>query len=276
MLYYLFEFLEQEYQFPGATLFGFLSFRAAMAVLLSLVLATAFGKKVILFLRKKQIGETVRDLGLEGQQEKTGTPTMGGIIIILSTLIPVVLFARLDNVYIILLIVTTIWMGIIGFIDDYIKIFRKNKKGLKARFKVLGQVVLGLMVGATLYFHPDVTMKEKDSTIITERFTVEQVEGKEIKSTKTNIPFFKNNELDYAKMISWIGEGAEEYAWLLFIPIVIIIVTAVSNGANLTDGIDGLAAGSSAIIVLALGIFAWVSGNIIFFELPGYFLYTQV
>ncbi len=264
MLYYLFEFLEQEYQFPGATLFGFLSFRAAMAVLLSLVLATVFGKKVILFLRKKQIGETVRDLGLEGQQEKTGTPTMGGIIIILSTLIPVVLFARLDNVYIILLIVTTIWMGIIGFIDDYIKIFRKNKKGLKARFKVLGQVVLGLMVGATLYFHPDVTMKEKDSTIITERFTVEPVEGKEIKSTKTNIPFFKNNELDYAKMISWIGEEAEEYAWLLFIPIVIIIVTAVSNGANLTDGIDGLAAGSSAIIVLALGIFAWVSGNIIF------------
>ena len=235
-----------------------------MAVLLSLVLATVFGKKVILFLRKKQIGETIRDLGLEGQQQKSGTPTMGGIIIILSTLVPVVLFARLDNVYIILLIVTTIWMGVIGFIDDYIKIFRKNKKGLKARFKVLGQVVLGLMVGATLYFHPDVTMKEKNSTIITERYTVERVEGKEIKSTKTNVPFFKNNELDYAKLISWIGEGAEKYAWLLFIPIVIIIVTAVSNGANLTDGIDGLAAGSSAIIVLALGIFAWVSGNIIF------------
>ena len=264
MLYNLFEFLEQEYQFPGATLFRFLSFRAAMAVLLSLVLATVFGKKVILFLRRKQIGETIRDLGLEGQQQKSGTPTMGGIIIILSTLVPVVLFARLDNVYIILLIVTTIWMGIIGFIDDYIKIFRKNKKGLKARFKVLGQVVLGLMVGATLYFHPDVTMKEKNSTIITERYTVEKVEGKEIKSTKTNVPFFKNNELDYAKLISWIGEGAEKYAWLLFIPIVIIIVTAVSNGANLTDGIDGLAAGSSAIIVLALGIFAWVSGNIIF------------
>ena len=264
MLYYLFEYLEQQYQFPGATLFGFLSFRAAMAVLFSLILATVFGKKVILFLRKKQIGETIRDLGLEGQQQKSGTPTMGGIIIILSTLIPVLLFARLDNVYIILLIITTIWMGIIGFVDDYIKIFRKNKKGLKARFKVLGQVVLGLMVGATLYFHPEVTMKEKNSTIITERYTVEQVEGKEIKSTKTNIPFFKNNELDYAKLISWMGEGAAQYAWLLFIPIVIIIVTAVSNGANLTDGIDGLAAGSSAIIVLALGIFAWVSGNIIF------------
>ncbi len=264
MLTYLFEYLEQEYQFPGATLFQFLSFRAAMAVLLSLILATVFGKRVILFLQRKQIGETVRDLGLEGQEQKAGTPTMGGIIIIFSTLVPVLLFARLDNVYVLLLIVTTIWMGIIGFIDDYIKIFRKNKQGLKGRFKVLGQVVLGLMVGATLYFHPDVTMKEKNRTMITERFTVEEVEGKEIKSTKTNIPFFKNNELDYAKLISWAGEDAVNYAWLLFIPIVIFIVTAVSNGANLTDGIDGLAAGTSAIIVLALGIFAWVSGNIIF------------
>ncbi len=235
-----------------------------MAALLSLILATVFGKRIILFLKRKQIGETVRDLGLEGQEQKTGTPTMGGIIIILSTLIPVLLFARLDNVYVLLLIVTTIWMGIIGFIDDYIKIFRKNKKGLKGRFKILGQVVLGLMVGATLYFHPEVTMKEKNRTMITERFTVEEVEGKEIKSTKTNIPFFKNNELDYAKLISWIGEDASKYAWLLFIPIVIFIVTAVSNGANLTDGIDGLAAGTSAIIVLTLGIFSWVSGNAIF------------
>lgn len=264
MLYYLFEYLEQQYQFPGATLFQFLSFRAAMAVLLSLILGTAFGKKVILYLKRKQIGETVRDLGLEGQQQKTGTPTMGGIIIIFSTLIPVLLLARLDNVYILLLIVTTIWMGTIGFVDDYIKIFKKNKKGLQGKFKILGQVVLGLMVGATLYFHPDVTMKEKNKTIITQKFTVEPIEGKEIKSTKTNIPFFKNNELDYAKLISWVGEGAENYAWLLFIPIVIFIVTAVSNGANLTDGIDGLAAGTSAIIVLSLGIFAWVSGNIIF------------
>ncbi|MGI9548146.1 MAG: phospho-N-acetylmuramoyl-pentapeptide-transferase [Flavobacteriaceae bacterium] len=264
MLYYLFEYLEQQYQFPGATLFQFLTFRAAMAVLLSLIMATVFGKRVILFLKRKQIGETVRDLGLEGQQQKTGTPTMGGIIIIFSTLIPVLLLARLDNVYILLLIVTTIWMGIIGFVDDYIKIFKKNKKGLKGKFKILGQVVLGLMVGATLYFHPDVTMKEKNKTMITQNYTVERVEGKEIKSTKTNIPFFKNNELDYAKMISWAGEGAEKYAWLLFIPIVIFIVTAVSNGANLTDGIDGLAAGTSAIIVLSLGIFAWVSGNIIF------------
>ena len=264
MLYYLFEYLEQEYQFPGATLFQFLTFRAAMAVLLSLILATVYGKRIINLLKRKQIGETVRDLGLDGQEQKAGTPTMGGIIIIFSTLIPVVLFADLKNIYVILLILTTIWMGIIGFIDDYIKIFKKNKKGLKGRFKVLGQVVLGLMVGATLYFHPEVTMKEKNKTIITENYTVEAVEGEEIKSTKTNIPFFKNNELDYSSLVAWIGEGAEKYAWLIFIPIVIFIVTAVSNGANLTDGIDGLAAGTSAIIVLTLGIFAWVSGNIIF------------
>lgn len=264
MLYYLFEYLEQQYQFPGASLFQFLTFRAAMAVLLSLVLATVYGKRIIKLLRRKQIGETVRDLGLEGQQQKAGTPTMGGLIIIFSTLIPVLLFADLENIYVILLIVTTIWMGIIGFIDDYIKIFKKNKEGLKGRFKVLGQVVLGLMVGATLYFHPQVTMKEKSQTVITQDYQVQEVEGKEIKSTKTNIPFFKNNELDYSVLVSWIGEGAEKYAWLIFIPIVIFIVTAVSNGANLTDGIDGLAAGTSAIIVLTLGIFAWVSGNIIF------------
>jgi len=264
MLYYLFEYLEKQYQFPGATLFQFLTFRAAMAVLLSLILATTLGKKIIVFLRHKQIGETVRDLGLDGQKEKQGTPTMGGLIIIMSTLIPVLLFARLDNIYVILLIITTLWMGIIGFIDDYIKIFKKNKKGLKGRFKILGQVVLGLMVGATLFFHPGVTMKEKNKSIITEKFEVRDVEGKEHKSTKTNIPFFKNNELDYADLISWMGEGAQSYAWLIFIPIVIFIVTAVSNGANLTDGIDGLAAGTSAIIVLTLGIFAWVSGNIIF------------
>ena len=264
MLYYLFEYLEKQYQFPGATLFQFLTFRAAMAVLLSLILATAFGKRIILFLKRKQIGETVRDLGLEGQEQKAGTPTMGGVIIIISTLIPVLLFADIKNIYVILLVITTLWMGTIGFIDDYIKIFKKNKKGLKGRFKVLGQVVLGLMVGATLYFHSEVTMKEKNKTIITEQYTVEEVEGQEIKSIKTNVPFFKNNELDYTDLISWIGPGAEKYAWLLFIPIVIFIVTAVSNGANLTDGIDGLAAGTSAIIVLTLGIFAWVSGNIIF------------
>ncbi len=264
MLYYLFEYLEKQYQFPGATLFQFLTFRAAMAVLLSLILATAFGKKIIVFLKRKQIGETVRDLGLEGQEQKAGTPTMGGIIIILSTLIPTLLFSRLENIYVILLIVTTVWMGIIGFIDDYIKIFKNNKKGLKGRFKVSGQVVLGLMVGTTLYFHPAVTMKERDSSRITERFTVEKVEGKEIKSVKTNVPFFKNNQLDYSDLVAWMGDKATDYAWVVFIPIVIFIITAVSNGANLTDGIDGLAAGTSAIIVLTLGILAWVSGNIIF------------
>ncbi len=264
MLYNLFEFLEQQYQLPGASLFQFLTFRAAMAVLLSLVLATVYGKRVIRLLQKNQIGETIRELGLEGEKQKAGTPTMGGIIIIIATLIPVLLFADLNNVYVQMLIVTTLWMGIIGFIDDYIKIFKKNKKGLKGRFKITGQVVLGLMVGATLYFHPDVTMRDKDHTIITESFTVEKVEGKEIKSIKTNVPFFKDNELDYTNIVSWMGEGADQYAWLLFIPIVIFIVTAVSNGANLTDGVDGLAAGTSAIIVLTLGIFAWVSGNIIF------------
>ncbi|WP_027078898.1 phospho-N-acetylmuramoyl-pentapeptide-transferase [Maribacter antarcticus] len=266
MLTYLFEYLENEYQFPGASLFGFLTFRAAMAILFSLGLATIFGKHIILFLQKKQIGETVRDLGLDGQKQKAGTPTMGGIIIIFATLIPVLLFAKLHNIYIILLIVTTLWMGIIGFIDDYIKVFRKNKDGLKGRFKILGQVVLGLVVGATLYFHPEVTMREHTKTMITENFTVEEVKGSDIKSTMTTVPFFKNNELDYSSFISWMGDGFAGYSWLIFIPIIILIVTAVSNGANLTDGIDGLAAGTSAIIVITLGIFAWVSSNIIFSE----------
>jgi len=266
MLYYLFDYLEKQYQLPGASLFQFQTFRAAMAVLLSLLLATVYGKRIILFLKRKQIGETIRDLGLDGQKQKTGTPTMGGLIIIMSTLIPVLLFADLKNIYIILLIVTILWMGIIGFVDDYIKIFKKNKKGLKGRFKVIGQVVLGLIVGVTLYFHPEVTMRERTNTIITEQYKVEQIKGGDIKSTMTTVPFFKNNELDYSNLISWAGEKAVSNAWLIFIPIVILIVTAVSNGANLTDGIDGLAAGSSAIIVLTLGIFAWVSGNIIFSE----------
>ncbi|MEJ2584702.1 MAG: phospho-N-acetylmuramoyl-pentapeptide-transferase [Robiginitalea sp.] len=264
MLYYLFEYLESEYQLPGATLFRFLTFRAGMSVLLSLILATVYGKQLIRLLRKKQVGETVRDLGLEGQQEKEGTPTMGGILIILATLIPTLLFARLDNIYVLLLIGTMLWMGVIGFIDDYIKIFKRNKKGLQGRFKILGQVVLGLIVGATLYFHPGVTVKERNYSVITAELELQQVEGREAKSLMTNVPFFKNNQLDYANLVSWIGEGAEKYAWILFIPIVIFIITAVSNGANLTDGIDGLAAGSSAIIVLTLGIFAWVSGNVIF------------
>ncbi len=265
MLYYLFEFLEKEYQLPGATLFQFITFRAAMAVMVSLLIATVYGKKIILFLQKKQIGETVRDLGLDGQKQKAGTPTMGGLIIILATLIPVLLFARLDNLYIILLIVTTLWMGTIGFIDDYIKIFKKDKEGLKGKFKILGQVVLGLIVGATLYFHPEVTIKENAIVgIVQKGSNVTPIAVPEIKSMKTTVPLVKNNELDYTAFISWMGDGAADYAWLIFIPIVMLIVTAVSNGANLTDGIDGLAAGTSAIIVLTLGIFAWVSGNIIF------------
>lgn len=264
MLFYLFEYLEQQYQLPGASLFQFQTFRAGMAVLFSLLIAMIYGKRIILFLQRKQIGETVRDLGLEGQKQKAGTPTMGGLIIIMSTLIPVLLFADILNIYIVLLIVTIVWMGIIGFVDDYIKIFKKDKKGLKGRFKVMGQVVLGLIVGATLYFHPGVTVKEKDTTRITENFKVEKVFGQEMKGVVTNVPFLKGNELNYADWISWIGEGMEKYAWLIFIPIVILIVTAVSNGANLTDGIDGLAAGSSAIIVLTLGIFTLVSGNIQF------------
>ncbi|MBA4746158.1 MAG: phospho-N-acetylmuramoyl-pentapeptide-transferase [Muricauda sp.] len=276
MLYYLFEFLEKQYQLPGAGLFQFLTFRAALSVLLSLLIAMVYGKRIILFLQKKQIGESIRDLGLEGQKQKAGTPTMGGLIIIMSTLLPVILFADVKNIYVILLIVTTIWMGIIGFVDDYIKTFKKDKQGLKGRFKVMGQVGLGLIVGLTLYFHPAVTIKEKDSTTITENFKVERVFGDETKAVRTNVPFFKNNELDYADFISWIGDGAEDYAWLIFIPVVILIVTAVSNGANLTDGIDGLAAGSSAIIVLTLGIFAWVSGNIQFSDYLDIFYLPRV
>ena len=264
MLYYLFEYLEKHYQVPGASLFQFQTFRAAMAVLLSLILATVYGKRIILFLQRKQIGETVRDLNLEGQKEKAGTPTMGGLIIIMSTLIPVLLLADIKNIYILLLIVTLIWMGVIGFIDDYIKIFKKDKKGLKGRFKILGQVILGLLVGTTLYFHPEVTMRERSKSIITDDYTIEVIKGEDIQSTMTTVPIFKNNEFDYVDLISWISDDAVSYSWLIFIPIVILIVTAVSNGANLTDGIDGLAAGSSAIIVLTLGIFAWVSGNVIF------------
>ena len=271
MLYYLFEYLEKQYQFPGASLFGYLSFRAAMAVIFSLLISTIYGKRIISYLRTKQIGETVRDLGLEGQKEKAGTPTMGGIIIILATLLPVLLFAKLENIYIILLIVTTVWMGIIGFIDDYIKKFKNDKDGLKGKFKVLGQVGLGIIVGTTLFFHQDVTIREElpvsqqqelvvDSNVPTEKF------GKEKRSTKTTIPFVKDNEFDYAKLITWMNPDYAKYAWLIFIPIVIIIITGVSNGANLTDGIDGLAAGTSVIIVLTLGIFAWISGNLIFSE----------
>ncbi len=264
MLYYLFDFLEKQYQFPGASLFGFLTFRAALAVISSLLIALLIGKRVIGLLQDAQIGETVRDLGLEGQKQKTGTPTMGGLIIIMATLIPVLLFAKIGEVYIWLLIVTTLWMGTIGFIDDYIKTFKKDKEGLKGKFKVVGQIVLGLIVGLTLYFHPGVTMKEEVPQLEANATQSAFYNAPEIKSTKTTIPFLKNNELEYSKIVSWMGDEAVNYAWLIFIPIVIFIVTAVSNGANLTDGIDGLAAGSSAIIAVTLALFAWISGNIIF------------
>ena len=264
MLYYIFQYLDKAFDVPGAGVFQYITFRSALAFILSLLIATIYGKKIINYLRNQQVGETVRELGLEGQTAKAGTPTMGGIIIILATLIPVLLLAKLNNIYIILLIVTTLWMGTIGFIDDYIKIFKKDKQGLKGIFKVIGQVGLGLIVGTVLYLSPDVTVR-KDT--LTSRVKIEnniKPSDLEEKSTATTIPFFKNNEFDYAEVLSFMGDNYKDYAWLIFIPMVILIITAVSNGANLTDGIDGLAAGTSAISVLTLGLFTFVSGNIIF------------
>ena len=264
MLYYLFEFLEKSYQFPGASVFQYISFRAAAAVIISMSFSMVFGAKIIEYLKRKQIGESIRDLGLEGQKEKEGTPTMGGLIIILSTLIPVLLLARLNNIYIILLLITLVWMGLIGWLDDYIKIFKKNKDGLQGKFKIIGQILLGVFIGSTLYFNPDVTIRT-DANLIGKVENVSVINNnKNIKATLTTIPLLKNNEFDYHSLISWMGDTSKNYTWLVFIPIVIFIITAVSNGANLTDGIDGLAAGTSAIILFALGIFAWVSGNINF------------
>ncbi|WP_430615023.1 phospho-N-acetylmuramoyl-pentapeptide-transferase [Flavobacterium sp. JP2137] len=260
MLYYLFQYLDRFFKIPGTGVFQYITFRSGMAIMFSLLISIIYGKRIINFLHKQQIGETVRELGLEGQKEKSGTPTMGGIIIIISTLIPVLLFAKLDNIYVLLLIVTTLWMGVIGFLDDYIKVFKKDKEGLKGRFKVIGQIGLGLLVGAVLYFHPSVTVREMPTNVAIHS----EVSKYDVKSTATTIPFLKNNEFDYGKVLAWLGDGYENYAWLIFIPIVIFIVTAVSNGANLTDGIDGLAAGTSAISVLVLGIFAFISGNVIF------------
>lgn len=268
MLYYLFDFLDKTYELPGAGLFQFITFRAALAVITSLLIATVWGKKIIYILQQKQMGETIRDLGLEGQTEKAGTPTMGGLIIILATLIPVFLFAKLDNIYVILLIVTTVWMGAIGFLDDYLKKFKQDKAGLPGKFKVLGQVGLGVFVGAIMFFHPDVTVKrEKINTGSTTELITQNSPREfypEEKTLLTTIPFVKENEFNYESLISWAGDNYKDYIWLIFIPIVIIIITAVSNGANLTDGIDGLAAGTSAIIAVTLALFAWVSGNVIF------------
>jgi phospho-N-acetylmuramoyl-pentapeptide-transferase len=266
MLYYLFEYLESQFSFPGASVFQFITFRAAAAFILSLSISTIYGKRIIRFLQRQQVGESIRDLGLEGQVQKTGTPTMGGVIIIFATLIPALLLAKLDNIYIILLVITTLWMGLIGFIDDYIKVFKKDKGGLKGRFKVLGQVGLGIIVGAMLYFNEGVTIKEqlpKEQQIVNANGR-KIVFGEAHKSTKTTVPFFKDNELDYSKALFFLGDGYEKYGWIVFIFITVFIVTGVSNGANLTAGVDGLAAGSSAIMVLTLAVFAWVSGNIIF------------
>lgn len=275
MFYYLFHYLDQ-LNFPGAGVFQYISFRAALALLSSLIISMVFGKRIINYIRKKQIGETIRELGLEGQNEKAGTPTMGGLIILAAIIIPTLLFAKIHNVYIVLMLISTVWLGCIGFLDDYIKVFKKNKEGLQGRFKVVGQIGIGLLVGAVFYFHPDVVIKERISTNGQSQYSIDTAISNpndvrmpkyattSTKTIKTTIPFVKNNEFDYAKVLSFMGDNAQKYGWLIFIPIVILIVTAVSNGANITDGIDGLAAGTSAIIGTTLGILAYVSGNTIF------------
>ncbi len=274
MIYYLFNYLDQHYNLPGAGVFQFISFRAALALFTSLLISMVFGRKIIKYLQFKQVGEIVRDLGLEGQLSKQGTPTMGGIIILTCILIPTLLFAKLDNVYIVVLIISTVWLGLIGFLDDYIKVFKKNKEGLSGRFKIIGQVGIGLLVGLVLYFNPHVTLRReivgsdakplatKETTAASKQ--VRAVKYVDVHEPITTIPFVKNHEFNYAKLISFFGEGYQHYAWLVFIPMVIFVVTAVSNGANMTDGLDGLAAGTTAIIGFVLAVFAYISGNIFF------------
>lgn len=274
MFYYLFDFLDKQFNVPGAGVFQYISFRAAMALIGSLLISLVFGKRIISLLHRKQVGETVRDLGLNGQLEKKGTPTMGGLIILSAIVVPTLLFAKLHNVYIILLLLSTVWLGAIGFLDDYIKVFKKNKAGLAGKFKVLGQIGIGLIVGITLYCNDEVVVKEKifagkiptmDVISTSEKNTQIAIYSEDAtKSMKTTIPFVKNNEFDYSSLLSFLGDGYEKWAWIIFIPFVILIVTAVSNGANITDGIDGLATGTSAIIGVVLGILAYVSGNTVF------------
>jgi phospho-N-acetylmuramoyl-pentapeptide-transferase len=271
MLYYIADYLQRCCDIPGAGVFQYISFRTAAAVIVSLLISLVFGKRWIKYLNKKQVGETIRDLGLEGQLAKQGTPTMGGLIILASILIPTLLFAKLDNIYILMMIFTTIWLGSVGFLDDYIKVFKKNKRGLSGKYKILAQVILGIVIGATMYFNDSVVIREKQ---VQSSFSAEQrmndsnpsinFSDEAVKSTKTTIPFVKNNEFDYAVLLKWLGSDYEKYAYLIFIPLVIFIISAVSNGANLTDGMDGLATGTSAIIGATLGLLAWVSGNIIF------------
>ena len=262
MLYYLFEILESQFNLPGASLFSYLSFRAAVTVIMSLVISIVFGKKIINFLKIKQVGENVRELGLDGEDKKEGTPTMGGIIIIIGTLVPVILMSNLENIYIQILIISTIILGLIGLIDDYIKVFKKDKKGLKGKFKIAGQSLLGIFVGMVLLTNNNITIVEFDNNLNSDKIEFSKIE--EVKSYKTTIPFFKNNELDYEEVYRAIFGKGSNYLWLIIIPIIIFIITAVSNSNNLTDGLDGLSAGLSAIIVFTLGVFAWTSGNIIF------------
>ena len=271
MLYHFFNYINQNFDFPGSGLFEFISFRAGMAVITSLVITLVFGGRLIKFLQRKQVGESIRDLGLEGQMVKAGTPTMGGVIILAGIIVPTMLFAKLDNIYIQLMLVATVWLGLIGFLDDYIKVFKKNKKGLAGKFKVIGQIGVGIIVGASMYWSDSVTIKSKtyyNTEIIANQQESSQ-ESKsyfweETKSLKTTIPFVKNNEFDYSWLISWISPELSKYSWIVFIPIIVIIVISVSNGANLTDGLDGLATGTSAIIGITLAIFAYLSGNLVF------------
>ena len=262
MLYYLFEILESQFNLPGASLFSYLSFRAAVTVIMSLVISIVFGKKIINFLKIKQVGENVRELGLDGEDKKQGTPTMGGIIIIIGTLVPVILMSNLENIYIQILIISTIILGLIGLIDDYIKVFKKDKKGLQGKFKIAGQSLLGIFVGVILLTDNNITIVEFDKNLNSDKIEFSKIE--EVKSYKTTIPFFKNNELDYKEVSKAIFGKGSNYLWLIIIPIIIFIIAAVSNSNNLTDGLDGLSAGLSAIIVFTLGVFAWTSGNIIF------------
>jgi phospho-N-acetylmuramoyl-pentapeptide-transferase len=261
MLYPIFDYLDRVLDIPGTGVFRYISFRAGMAAVFSLIITITFGHKIINWIRNRQIGETVRDLGLEGQAQKKGTPTMGGLMMIAAILIPTLLFANLNNIYIILLLITTVWLGLIGFLDDYIKVFRKNKEGLKGRFKIVGQIGIGIIVGATLYYHDDVVVREFSTPVSVESGVVETPAFQDVKALKTTIPFFKNNELDYENLLGFMGESMVP---VLYILVAIFIITAVSNGANITDGIDGLAAGTSAIIGLAIAIFAYLSGNAIF------------
>ncbi len=263
MIYHLFQYLEKIFTFPGSHLFNYISFRTGLAFILALLLSTMFGRQIINYLQKKQIGETIRDLGLEGQMSKKGTPTMGGIIIIIAILVPTLLLANLTNTYVLLMIITTVWLGLIGFLDDYIKVFLKNKEGLSGRFKIVGQVGLGIIVGLTMYLSSDVVIRENLEVkgITSNRVEYVVYAKHDVKSTKTTIPFVKNNNFNYADAFNWAGKKAQRYGWILFVLVAIFIVTAVSNGANLTDGLDGLATGSSAIMGVILGILAYVSGN---------------